>query len=292
MQFENMREFLTLAETQNYLAAADKLYMAQSTLSRHIKGMEESIGAPLFNRNSKKVRLTQLGVKLLPYAKQAVELQDAYMDVVSDYLSNLQTPLYIGLPSSWNSWGVSELLSEFQIAYNNVQVNIVLSQNSDLPTMVQNNELSLALAIETETDHYDGLDRILFDYEPPLVALVPLKHALAQQATIRIEELQTENLLLMAEGSFPYMLSMQLCHEAGFEPKYSFKGITGKVMHTFVEKGLGIALVPDTPDLLEHTERTKRVELQPTMQGNINLIFKESKLSEAGKCFLDFFRDF
>lgn len=292
MQFENMREFLMLAETQNFLAAADNLYMAQSTLSRHIKSMEEEIGAPLFNRNSKKVRLTQLGVKLLPYAKQVVALQDEYMDVVTDYISNLQKPLYIGLPPSWSAWGVSELFSEFQVAYGNVQVNIVLGSNKDLPTMVQNNDISLALVIETESEHYDGLSRILFDHEPPLIALVPINHPLAEREIIKVDNLRSENLLLMQEDSFPYMLSMQLCHEAGFEPKYSFKGITGKAMPTFVEKGLGIALVPDTPDLRDVSSRIKRVQLEPTVQGNINLIYKENKLSEAGKCFLDFFRDF
>lgn len=292
MQFENMREFLTLAETQNFLAAADKLYMAQSTLSRHIKSMEEALGAPLFTRNSRKARLTQLGLKFLPYAQRAVELQDEYTEVVTDYLTNLQTPLYIGLAVPWHTWGVSELLSEFQLTYSNMQVNVITGANNELTSMVQNDTLSIALAIEQSGGHDDGLQRVLFGHEPPLVALVPTSHALSEKEVISIEELRTEKLLLMEDGSFPYLLSMQLCHEAGFEPKYTFKGISGKAMYVYVEKGLGIALVPDTEDVQGTFSKMKKVNLSPMIQGDINLIYKESSLSEAGRCFLDFFRDF
>ena len=47
MKIENMKEFAVLAETHNYLEAAEQLYISQATLSRHIKAMEEELGAAL-----------------------------------------------------------------------------------------------------------------------------------------------------------------------------------------------------------------------------------------------------
>lgn len=75
MQTQYYKEFLVLAQTLNYWAAADKLFISQSVLSKHIKAMERELGSPLFRRSSRKVALTELGEKLLPLAEKICRLQ-------------------------------------------------------------------------------------------------------------------------------------------------------------------------------------------------------------------------
>ena len=55
MELSYIREFVVLAETGNYLEAADALFIAQSSLSRHIKSIELDLGSPLFDRTTRKV---------------------------------------------------------------------------------------------------------------------------------------------------------------------------------------------------------------------------------------------
>ena len=66
MQVQMLQEFLVLAETLNFLAAASDLYISQATLSKHIREMEKELGAPLFKRTTRKVELTELGVRTIP----------------------------------------------------------------------------------------------------------------------------------------------------------------------------------------------------------------------------------
>ena len=61
MELSYIREFVVLAETGNYLEAADTLFIAQSSLSRHIKSIEMDLGAPLFDRTTRKVSLNGFG---------------------------------------------------------------------------------------------------------------------------------------------------------------------------------------------------------------------------------------
>ena len=57
MEIDYIREFVILADIGNYMEAADILFISQSTLSRHIKSIEEDLGAPLFDRTTRKVTI-------------------------------------------------------------------------------------------------------------------------------------------------------------------------------------------------------------------------------------------
>ena len=78
MDISYWKEFSVLAETKNYWAAAEKLFVGQSSLSKHIKTMETQLGGELFMRTSRKVELTELGKLMLPYARQIAQLQTQY----------------------------------------------------------------------------------------------------------------------------------------------------------------------------------------------------------------------
>ena len=69
MDINYFREFVILAETKNYWAASERLFIGQSSLSKHIKTLEKSLGAALFDRTSRKVELTEFGKRMLPYAR-------------------------------------------------------------------------------------------------------------------------------------------------------------------------------------------------------------------------------
>ena len=74
MELKRLEEFVTLAETGNYLEAADALFLFQSTLSKHIMALEKELGVHLFERTTRKVRLSSDGECLLPYAVKITQL--------------------------------------------------------------------------------------------------------------------------------------------------------------------------------------------------------------------------
>lgn len=72
-----LREFVVLADTCSYAEAAARLFMGQSSLSKHIKALEEELGMGLFERTSRRVRLSREGELLLPSARALVEAEFA-----------------------------------------------------------------------------------------------------------------------------------------------------------------------------------------------------------------------
>lgn len=79
MELQYLKEFTTLAEVGNYQEASEQLYIAQSTLSRHILTIERELNTVLFNRTRKKVYLTVHGQKLLLYSNQLIRGWDELM---------------------------------------------------------------------------------------------------------------------------------------------------------------------------------------------------------------------
>ena len=64
MDISYFNEFVVLAETRNFWAASERLFIGQSSLSKHIKAMEKELGAPLFARTSRRVQFRQVAGSL------------------------------------------------------------------------------------------------------------------------------------------------------------------------------------------------------------------------------------
>ena len=88
MEIRHLKYFLTLAAELSFIKASEKLFISQPPLSRQIKELEDELGARLFNRNSKKVELTQAG----KYFKQEVNLLLDNLDRIK--LKSLKLSIY------------------------------------------------------------------------------------------------------------------------------------------------------------------------------------------------------
>lgn len=75
MELSHLKEFIVLAKIENYLEAAENLYISQSSLSKHIKSLEAELGTTLFDRTTRQVKLNEAGRVFLKYAQQMIEIQ-------------------------------------------------------------------------------------------------------------------------------------------------------------------------------------------------------------------------
>ena len=101
MEINYLKEFVVLAQTGNFMEAAELLYVSQSTLSKHIKSIEVELGVSLFDRTTRKVTISKFGQLLLPYAQQISELQEMYISALRTSLETEQETLTLGaIPAS------------------------------------------------------------------------------------------------------------------------------------------------------------------------------------------------
>ena len=76
MEIEQLRVFLTLAETKNFTRAADRLFVSHSTVSRSLSALEDELGVRLVERDNRVVGLTAAGERLRDRAGELVRLAD------------------------------------------------------------------------------------------------------------------------------------------------------------------------------------------------------------------------
>lgn len=89
MTLKQLKAFLALARTLNYANASLELHLSQSALSLTIKSLEEELGGKLFNRNTRRVELTQEGKSLIPYAKNSLPIGMKWRTMLNNGLSSI-----------------------------------------------------------------------------------------------------------------------------------------------------------------------------------------------------------
>jgi DNA-binding transcriptional LysR family regulator len=286
MQFQTLKEFLVLAETLNFLSAAEELYISQATLSKHIKELERELGAPLFKRTTRKVDLTDLGMRLVPYARQSVALQEKIAQEAADYLDRLNNYLVIGCVAHWDVMDLSKLTIEFQQAHPGIHITVITDESEELLELLHSEGCNFAIVRESATPPQDGLGRVRI-CEDPLFAFLPKEHPLAKSKSLSLRQLKEESFLMGADGGLSYQLGISACKEAGFHPNVIYRGGRPQTFNYLIN-GLGVGLMFGNPMAQTEAEAVVMVPLEPAVNANINLVYVPENLTEAGKTFLKF----
>ncbi|MCD8231072.1 MAG: LysR family transcriptional regulator [Clostridiales bacterium] len=96
MNIDYFREFIVLADCGSYIEASERLFIGQSSLSKHIMSMEKELGVPLFERTSRKVILTRFGELMIPYANRIVQAQFDYRHALQTEQESTRGRITIG----------------------------------------------------------------------------------------------------------------------------------------------------------------------------------------------------
>ena len=303
MEISYFNEFVILAETRNYWAASERLYIGQSSLSKHIKTLETQLGAPLFDRTSRKVELTEFGAKMLPYAQSIARLQFQYEAAAADYLNGETEELTIACIPSLARYNIVDVLLRFQRDFPNVQVQTVEADTLVVRKQLLRRECDLALYrdsiayLEHEQSAEEKLIKIPYCTDR-LVAVLPRKHVLANREQLELSELRDENFALIKKDSMPYMLCMRACRSAGFAPKVVYTSHSLDSICDMVTKGSCVSLLfdyqvrPPVDSVLELEPPFSVVPVTPEIQTTLYLSYlKDQPLTAAAKQFVAYCKE-
>jgi DNA-binding transcriptional LysR family regulator len=285
MEINHLKEFVVLAQTGNFLEAAEILYSSQSTLSKHLKRMELELGVPLFDRTTRKVSLSKFGLLLLPFAKQITEIQDQVAAVLKNNLQTDLEALNLGSIYGLPQYHITDVLVKFKKTRPQSMLNIMQASSRDLKDLLRQKKCELAFIRDIE-DAQDEFVKIAFATDT-LVAVLPVDHPLAGQKTIPLRRLENENFMLEVPDTMPYRLSIKACELSGFQPKVTLTNIDREYLIDMVSEGQGVSLI--LKQLLVHYSdpRISCVDFTPNVITQIHLCYlKNAKLSSAANDFL------
>lgn len=197
MELRQLKYFVKIAETLNFSTASKQLFVTQSTLSQQINQFEQEIDAPLFQRTTHSVSLTETGEALLPYAIQTLQSAETCLERIHDSKQLLTGTLNIGVTYSFSPI-LTETLLTFMGIHPRVKLNIFYKPMSDLMDMLRHRDLDCVLAFKPST-RYEGIEsHILFDNH--LAAIVNINHPLADKKKVSLADLQPFDIALPSIG--------------------------------------------------------------------------------------------
>ncbi|MEU0822577.1 LysR family transcriptional regulator [Streptomyces mirabilis] len=214
MELRQLVYFVTVAEELHFGRAAERLHIVQSAVSQQIRRLERELGAELFDRSPRHVRLTGAGERLLPEARTVLAAVDrARAAVAPAEVLRLGTSTGLGAH-------LDRVLAGFAERKPAVQVELVSLPAQERLARVVDGRLDAAFVRGAEP--LAGV-RVLPLWSDPLVAALPAGHPLAARDGIDLAELAALPLSITARRTNPTLVDLVdlvvgACHDAGFEP--------------------------------------------------------------------------
>jgi DNA-binding transcriptional LysR family regulator len=241
MDLRELRYFVALAEEQHFGRAAERLYIAQSGLSRAIQRSEEELGVSLFARTRRHVELTTAGTVLLERAREVLRSFEEVRATAEAARTGMVGTLTTAT-SPVARYGVASLILE-RFARSCAEVRLV--HREQLACEIVDDLLAggLDVGIAFCPPLRDGLAvEPLRDIE--LRVLVASSHPLAERDHIALSELQHERFLIQAEVLASESTSRieSIFQAAGFEPRYVSHNVDHDEDFHAVRRGDGILL--------------------------------------------------
>jgi len=135
----------TIAKEQSFSKAAQKLFIAQPSLSLMVKNLEEELGTPLFDRSCKPIRLTEAGQAYVQAAEQIIQIERTYKEYILA-LNNLETgSLRIGSNQLLSSLVLPKHISAFMQAYPKIQLSLMDANSTSLENEITNGSLDIVI---------------------------------------------------------------------------------------------------------------------------------------------------
>jgi DNA-binding transcriptional LysR family regulator len=240
MDTRQLNTFRAVARALHFTRAAETLGYVQSSVTAQIQALERELGARLFDRLGRQVRLTAAGERLLRYADQIVRLADEARLAVAEGDAPAGV-LTIGAPESLCAYRLPPVISAFRAEQPRVRLIFRPGISSQLRRDVLDGRLDLAFLLDRPQPTPGLHGEALLD--EPLLMLGHAQHPLAGRRALTVQEIADETIMLTeAGGSYRVLLEAALA-SAHLRP-VTLEFASVEALKQCVIAGLGIALLP------------------------------------------------
>lgn len=244
MNLEQLRAFVTVAQLGNFTRAAEHLHLAQPSLSRQISTLEQSLGAELFHRARAGSTLTVAGESLLPLARRMLADAASVRRELDELAGLRRGRVRLGATPTLCISLVAEVLSVFHAAHPGIELHITERGSRGLLDDLGGGELDLALITTS-----DAASAERFTVTPLLVEeLVVISSSSAPPLTTR-RSIGLDDVAALPQVVFSSTYDLRATTDAAFAaagltPHRVIEGAEMDAVLRFVERGIGVAIVP------------------------------------------------
>lgn len=163
MEMKELYYFIAIAEEKSISKAAERLFMAQSSLSQFLGILENNVGSKLFIRTSRGVCLTQEGEQMLQYDLRHWQNIRSVQNEIKDIKQLKSGRVIMGISTFRGSYLLPPVLNAFHLEHPDVKVEIVEKNSMALEQMLLSGEIDIALLVMSEADPRLNIERVMKD---------------------------------------------------------------------------------------------------------------------------------
>jgi DNA-binding transcriptional LysR family regulator len=243
MELQQMRYVVAVAETRNFTRAAEQCLVVQSALSHQIARLERELGARLFDRTSRRVRLTPAGEAFLPAARQALDAADRARAEVAAAAGEIRGRLAIGAIPTVTAVDLPTALKQFHLRYRAVRISLRSGASEELTEGVRQGALDaafLGLPPGARPKGVRGHELARGD----LVAMVAPGHPLVDEENVDLRRLADEPFVDFPPGTAARAQTDEAFAAAGVRREVAFEITAPDFMARLIRQGLAIGMLP------------------------------------------------
>ena len=247
---------VAVAEEHSVSKAAEKLHVAQPSLSRLITSIESKYSIKLFRRSEQKLVLTQAGKIFVDNAQQILNLNRNFENVLQDLGNTQFGKLAFGCSSNHIGYLLSPFLKEISEMYPNWEISVFDDNFAVLFSQLKLGKLDLIYSHMSEIQEKDSSLEYYPITKEELLLAVPLEHPFSERAIgidkwgdrqpIQPEEIAREPFIQLKPAHSTRILTDQIFSSHKIKPNVRFEVSSNAVAHKLTSAGLGISILPES----------------------------------------------
>lgn len=287
MEIKDMQAFYAIVEEGNISHAAMRLSIAQPALSRQMKKLEEGLGVQLFERGSRRIRLTDAGQLLYNRVKHILGMVDGTVREISDIGTGVAGSIRLGTITTSGAMLLPKLVAEFHQKYPKVKFQLWEGDGARILELLDSRIVEIAITrTQVDSDHYNSI--VLEDEPLILVMNKNMQNCGSESDKIRLMELKDVPMLVPLRWR---SIFLSHCNRMGFEP--DILSVSDSIIQNLLwaKEGIGIALVPASArSMISSDDLICKKLLEPEISTHTVVAWlKDRSLSSSCSRFIDMF---
>lgn len=292
MNFKSIRYFITMAHCLNFTQAANKYHITQTAMSRYIASLEAQVGVKLFERNSRKVTLTEAGKIFAEGMEKMMKDYDTLLERTKAAGNIYQGRVKVGI-GVYEYSNTEHFFSSFLELYSDIKIDIFQFPYSTLTEQFKANELDVIISLDMCKEEFK-------EDEIRIVNLFTSENALVMNRQIYQERykgskvadiLRREYLVTNCEDTGPSSLKMLralLERDFGFVPEQIVQTNSLGAQLLMVRTGHGIAIVPEFIQEIQDDDSLVVLPLPQKKPQQYCALQKSASKNKAANMFMEF----
>jgi len=241
MNLRDLRYLVAVADTRHFGKAAEQCHVSQPTLSAQIKKLEGYLGVELIERHPRGVVMTEVGKELVDRARRVLKESDDIVSLARDFRDPLAGKISVAMIPTIGPYLMPTVAKQLRKQLPRLKLMLYEYRTAPLLQRLRDGEIDvgiLALPLELE-----GLEAMEL-YREEFVMALPATHELNKRSSVKLSDLDGEELLLLEDGHCLRDQALEICSRIDVHENQDYRATSLETLRQMVASGWGITLLP------------------------------------------------